>query len=38
MTKIYKSAFSEFYDSVITSFIIAEITIISFSICILIGV
>ena len=38
MNKIYKSAFEEFYNSVVTSFIIAEITIISFSICILIGV
>ena len=38
MTKIYKSAFEEFYNSVVASFIIAEITIISFSICILIGV
>lgn len=38
MTKIYKSAFTEFYDSVITSFIIAEITIITFSIFLMIGV
>lgn len=38
MTKIYKSAFTEFYDSVITSFIIAEITIITFSILLMIGV
>lgn len=38
MTKIYKSAFTEFYDSVITSFIIVEITIITFSILLMIGV
>ncbi len=38
MTKIYKSAFEEFYNSVVTSFIIAEITIITFSILLMIGV
>lgn len=38
MSKIYKSAFTEFYDAVITSFIIAEISIITFSILFMIGV